>query len=151
MRLEDPVRAESLISELDELQRREVVRVVDALVVSVLSDHTIDATAGTQLTADEARDFQRLMSDTVGFAPESEGPDDDGVRWRGRSVLFRPSDARFLAASLGPGQAALAAVVEHSWARGLGDAIGAPGVLLVEDDLLTREILHGAGHLTSLW
>jgi hypothetical protein len=137
----------SLISELGSLHQREVIRVVDALVVNRESDQTINASAITQLSPDEAELFRHLMRDAIGFQPDNRGLG-PGLNWQGGSVLLSPTDARFIANSLAPGRAALVVVFEHRWSRELGRLVRAGGVTLLEDDVLTPEVL-ASTHLAT--
>jgi hypothetical protein len=140
-------RSHSLISELDSLHQRGVIGVVDALVVNRESDQTINASANTQLSPDEAEQFRHLMRDAIGFQPDNRGLG-PGLHWQGGSVLLSPTDARFIANSLAPGRAALVVVFEHRWSRELGRLVRAGGVTLLEDDVLTPEVL-ASTHLAT--
>jgi hypothetical protein len=142
--LDDPARSRSLIAELASLHQREVIRVVDALVINRETDQTINASAHTQLPPDEAEQFRQLMREAIGFQPDNKGLGPD-LNWQGRSVLLDPTDARLIAGSLAPGQGALAVVFEHSWSSELGRLVHAGGVTLLEDDVLTPELL-GSPH-----
>lgn len=143
IRLDKPDRAHSLMSELGSLHQREVIRVVDALVINREPGQTINASAETQLAPDDAEQFRQLMHDAIGFQPDKGGPGPD-LNWRGASVLLGPTDARFIADSLAPGRTALAVVFEHRWSRELGRLMHAGGVTLLEDDVLTPELLASA-------
>jgi hypothetical protein len=146
--LDNPERSHSLIAELGALHHREVIRVVDSLVINREPDGTISASARTPLSSDEAEQFRHLMHDAIGLQPDSGGFG-PGLSWQGGSVLLGPTDARSIAESLGPGRAALAVVFEHRWARELGKLVHARGVTLLEDDVLTPELLAGAGRGTA--
>jgi hypothetical protein len=60
-------------------------------------------------------------------------------------------DVRLIARDLYPGRAALAIVFEHRWATRLGRLLHRRGVRLLEDDVLTPQLLSGAGTGTSIW
>src|ERR1700704_4103047 len=95
-------RSHSLISELGSLHQREVIRVVDALVVNRESDQTINASANTQLSPDEAEQFRHLMRDAIGFQPDNRGLG-PGLHWQGGTVPLTLTAASFLAESRAPG------------------------------------------------
>jgi len=53
--------------------------------------------------------------------------------------LLRPDDIDRAAASLPPGGRAVVALVEHTWATGLRDAVGRSEATLLIDELLSHE------------
>jgi hypothetical protein len=147
--LENPDLSDELISELRSLQERNVIRVVDAVVIDREADQTINASSRTQLSAHEAEQFRRFMGDSIGLRPDegAAGPD---LHWQGRPVLLGPADVRVIAENLAPGHAAMAVVFEHRWAHELGRLVHGRGVRLIEDDVLTPELLAGSGGI-SMW
>jgi hypothetical protein len=147
--LENPDLSNGLIGELRSLQERNVIRVVDALVIDREADQTINARSRTELSPHEAEQFRRFMGDSIGLQPD-EGASGPDLHWQGQPVLLGPTDVRFIAATLEPGQAAMAVVFEHRWARELGRLVHGRGVRLIEDDVLTPEVLAGRGSI-GMW
>jgi hypothetical protein len=141
--LDNAAGSHALIAELGSLHERDVIRVVEALVIDRDPDKTINASSRTQLLSGEAEQYRQLMRDGLGLQPDTGGLGSD-LNWQGRSVLFGPTDARFIGASLPPGRAALAVIFEHRWASGLRRLVKAGGATLLDDEVLTPELLAGA-------
>jgi DNA-binding CsgD family transcriptional regulator len=117
-----------VLAEVDRLQGRGVVRLLDLLFVSKRDDGTIERT----VIGDD--DFGALLSRIVplGGAGVVE-------RAAGGSSGFDPTDALALAHSLLPGTALAFLLIEHGWAQPLFDAIAETGGELVGEGFLTAE------------
>jgi len=117
-----------VLAEVDRLQGRGVLRLLDLLFVSKREDGTIERT----VIGDD--DFGALLSRIVplGGAGVVE-PASDG------SSGFDPTDAVALAHSLLPGTALAFLLIEHGWAQPLFDAIAETGGVLVGEGFLTAE------------
>jgi DNA-binding CsgD family transcriptional regulator len=116
------------MAEVDRLQGRGVLRLLDLLFVSKREDGTIERT----VIGDD--DFGALLSRIVplGGAGVVESAAD-------RSSSFDPTDAVALAHSLRPGTALAFLLVEHGWAQSLFDAMTETGGELVGEGFLTAE------------
>jgi hypothetical protein len=148
--LDDPGGSDGLIEELSALHRREIVRVIDLVLVAREPDGAIRARGRTELSDVEAEEIRRFVGDALGF---ETGDRDFGpaLGWEGGSVLLGAVDVRLIARDLYPGRAALAIVFEHRWATHLGQLLHGRGVRLLEDDVLTPQLLTGIGTGTSIW
>lgn len=148
--LDDPGGSESLIDELTDLHRREIVRVIDFVLVAREPDGEVRASGRTELSDAEAEEIRRFVGDALGLQTRDR---DFGraLHWEGGSVLLGAVDVRLIARDLYPGRAALAIVFEHRWATRLGRLLHRSGVRLLEDDVLTPQLLSGAGTGTSIW
>ncbi len=117
-----------VLAEVDRLQGRGVLRLLDLLFVSKSDDGTIQRT----VIGDD--DFGALLSTIVPFggaglvSPAATG-----------SSGFDPTDARALAHSLLPGTALAFLLIEHGWAQPLFDAIAETGGELLGEGFLTAE------------
>ncbi|MGO8959232.1 MAG: LuxR C-terminal-related transcriptional regulator [Streptosporangiaceae bacterium] len=118
-----------VLAEVDRLQGRGVLRLLDLLFVAKNEDGTIQ-----RLVADDD-DFGALLSRIVPLdgAGLAEPAADDG------SPGFDPADARALAESLPPGTALAFLLIEHSWAQPLFDAIAETGGALLSEGFLTSD------------
>jgi DNA-binding NarL/FixJ family response regulator len=119
-----------VLAEVDRLEGRGVLRLLDVLFVAKDEDGTI-----RQLAIGDDEDFGALLAGVVpidagGFMEPSGG---DG------SAGFDPGDAWTLAASLQPGTALAFLLVEHGWAQPLFEAIAQSGGELVGEGFLTAE------------
>ncbi len=120
-----------VLAEVDRLQGRGVLRLLDLLFVAKNEDGTIE-----RLVAADDDDFGALLSKIVpldGAGPAEPTPDDG-------SPGFDPADARVLAYSLPPATALAFLLIEHSWAQPLFDAIAETGGALLGEGLLTSEV-----------
>jgi len=119
-----------VLAEVDRLQGRGVVRLVDMLFVEKNEDGEIQ-----RLVFGDDEDFGALLSriiplDGTGLLKPAAG---------GRSPGFDPSDAWALAESLVPGTALAFLLIEHGWALPLFDAIAETGGALLGEGLLTSD------------
>jgi hypothetical protein len=111
-----------VLAEVDRLQGRGVLRLLDLLFVSKREDGTIERT----VIGDD--DFGALLSRIVPLGgaglvePAAAG-----------SPGFDPTDALALARSLRPGTALAFLLIEHGWAQPLFDAIAQTGGELLGD------------------
>ena len=116
------------MAEVDRLQGRGVLRLLDLLFVSKSEDGTIQRT----VIGDD--DFGALLSTIVPFGGaglvETAATGSSG---------FDPTDARALAHSLLPGTALAFLLIEHGWAQPLFDAIAETGGELLGEGFLTAE------------
>jgi DNA-binding CsgD family transcriptional regulator len=117
-----------VLAEVDRLQGRGVLRLLDLLFVSKREDGTIERT----VIGDD--DFGALLSRIVPLGgaglvePAASG-----------ASGFDPTDALALARSLRPGTALAFLLIEHGWARPLFDAIAETGGDLLGEGFLTAE------------
>jgi DNA-binding CsgD family transcriptional regulator len=120
-----------VLAEIDRLQGRGVLRVLDMLFVAKNEDGTIERVA----VVGDDDDFGALLSSIVPFAEAGlvAPAADDG------SAGFDPADAWALAESLAPGTALAFLLIEHGWAQPLFDAIAETGGALLGEGFLTPE------------
>jgi DNA-binding CsgD family transcriptional regulator len=119
-----------VLAEVDRLQGRGLLRLLDVLFVAKDEDGTIQ-----QLVVGDDEDFGAILASVVPL----EGADlvepsvGDGLSG------FDAADARALAESLRPGTALAFLLIEHGWAQPLFDAIADTGGALVGEGFLTAE------------
>ena len=118
-----------VLAEVDRLQGRGLLRLLDVLFVAKNEDGTIE-----RLVVGDDEDFGALLARVVPVDDAGPGPAvGDG------SSGFDPADAWALAESLAPGTALAFLLIEHGWAQPLFDAIAETGGVLVGEGLLTSE------------
>jgi DNA-binding CsgD family transcriptional regulator len=119
-----------VLAEVDRLQGRGVLRLLDMLFVAKNEDGTIQ-----RLAVGGDDDFGALLSRIVPLdgAGGAETAADDG------SPGFDRAYARALAESLLPGTGLAFLLIEHAWARPLFDAITETGGALLGEGFLTSE------------
>jgi DNA-binding CsgD family transcriptional regulator len=109
-----------LLAEVDRIEGRGVLRVLDVVFVAKGQDGTVE---GLEVGDDE--DFGSLLASV---APLGGG---NGSR---------PAAVQDVADSLEPGSAVAFLLVEHLWAGPVVDAVSAEGGALISDDFLTGDI-----------
>ena len=134
---------DGVVKELRTLHQRNVVRLIDVIVVARRADGTIESHGSTELATEEVRELQKSLTRTLGFRVGNQDFDPN-VHWQGSSVLLGVEDVNFMAGQLQPGQAALAVVFEHRWSTRLDTMIHRKGVTIVEDDMISTAQLDAA-------
>jgi DNA-binding CsgD family transcriptional regulator len=120
-----------VLAEVDRLQGRGVLRLLDVIFVAKNEDGTIEPV----VVGGDDDDLGALLSSILplGGGGLVEPTGDVG------SSGFALADARALAASLLPGTALALLLVEHGWAQALFDAIAESGGALLGEGFLTAE------------
>ena len=131
-----------VLAEVDRLQGRGVLRLLDMLFVSKSEDGTIQ-----RLVVGDDEDFGALLSSIVPL---------DGAGFVDAAVVsgsssFDPSDASALAEALLPGTALAFLLVEHGWAQPLFDAIAETGGEMLGEGFLTSEPACSSGPRSQRW
>jgi uncharacterized membrane protein len=135
------------LDELRRLREREIVRVIDLLVVHKNDDGTF---ARIELTDDEERaKLGALAGALIGLGAAGEEGAEVGavagaVATEGRSA-FDDEEVWYIADAIPAGMTAAIALLEHSWAIPLRDAIAAAGGVALADEWLHPQDLVAAG------
>jgi len=135
------VDAESrLLAEVDRIEGRGVLRVLDVVFLAKVRDGTV---AG--LEVGDGEDFGTLLAgiSPVGAEDGSRPMADDGAV--GGPAGSGVAAVRALADSLEPGSAVALLLVEHLWAGPLVDSVSAAGGALVSDDFLAGDVSRAIG------
>jgi len=122
----DPDAQSRLLAEVDRIEGRGVLRVLDMVFVARGQDGTVEG-----LEVGDNEDFGTLLASVAPFGA-ADGP--AGV-----------AAVQDVADSLEPGSAVAFLLVEHLWAGPLVDAVSAAGGALVSDDFLTGDISLAVG------
>jgi DNA-binding NarL/FixJ family response regulator len=131
------VDAESrLLAEVDRIEGRGVLRVLDMVFLAKGQDGTVEG-----LEVGDGEDFGSLLASVSPFGAENgnrpaagNGAADSGV-----------AAVEALAGSLEPGNALALLLVEHVWAGPLVDAVSAAGGALISDDFLAGDVSRAIG------
>jgi Family of unknown function (DUF6325) len=107
--------------ELGALEHAHSVRVVDLALVTRTADTPAETRRVREMTEEELRPFEGATGDLMGLLGDDE--------------LDR------VGAALPPDTTAVVALVEHTWATGLRDAVRRSGGVLVMDELLAPEVV----------
>ena len=118
-----------VLDEVDRLQGRGVLRLLDMLFLAKDEDGTIEPVV---LGGDDD-DFGVLLSSIVPLAGGVPIESDDDIEG------FEPADAWALAESLEPGTGLAFLLIEHDWAQSLFETIADTGGVLLSEGFLTPE------------
>ena len=125
-----------ILAEVDRVQGRGVLRVLDMVFLAKGQDGTLQ-----RLKIGEDEDFGTLLVGILpGAAADGTGfASDDSPESAAAATASGMTRAQVLVRSLEPGRAAAFLLVEHLWAGPLVDAAFAAGGALISDDFLTGE------------
>jgi len=123
-----------ILAEVDQVQGRSVLRVLDMVFLAKGEDGTLQ-----RLKIGEDEDFGTLLAGILpgAAADESGFASDDSPEPAAAPAASGMTRAQALVRSLEPGRAAAFLLVEHLWAGPLVDAAFAAGGALISDDFLT--------------
>ncbi len=128
-----------LLAEVDRIEGRGVLRVLDLVFVAKGQDGTVEG-----LAVGDDEDFGSLLA---GIAPF--GAENGGQPAAGNGTASEPGSGvaavQALADSVEPGNAVAFLLVEHLWAGPLVDAVSAAGGALISDDFLAGDISLAVG------
>jgi DNA-binding NarL/FixJ family response regulator len=119
-----------LLAEVDRIEGRGVLRVLDVVLAARGHDGMIEA-----LEIGEGEDFGSLLASVSPF-----GTQNGDRSAAGESAGSGVAAVQALADSLEPGSAMALLLVEHLWAGPLVDVVSAAGGALVSDDFLTGDV-----------
>jgi DNA-binding NarL/FixJ family response regulator len=129
-----------LLAEVDRIEGRGVLRVLDMVFLAKGSDGTVEG-----LEVGDGEDFGSLLA---GISPFGTGNGsrltaDGGAA--GRPAGSGVATVQALADSLEPGSAVALLLVEHLWAGPLVDAVSAAGGALISNDFLAGDVSQAIG------
>jgi len=129
-----------LLAEVDRIEGRGVLRVLDVVLVAKGQDGTVE-----ELEAGEGEDFGSLLASISPFGAENGGRPAASNGAARESVGSGVAAMQDLASSLEPGNAVAFLLVEHLWAGPLVDAVSAVGGALISDDFLAGDVSLAVG------
>jgi DNA-binding NarL/FixJ family response regulator len=124
-----------LLAEVDRIEGRGVLRVLDMVVVARGQDGTVE-----ELEVGDDEDFGSLLASVSPFGAPNGGRPAAGDGAASEPAGSDVAAVRALADSLEPGSAVALLLVEHLWASPLVDAVSAAGGALISDDFLTGDV-----------
>jgi uncharacterized membrane protein len=131
--------------ELQELHGREIIRVLDALVVTKDSEGAIARLEGSQLSYDELGPAGQALSILIGLDRRdpviSPWTDMAALAFAEHNYGLSRKDIIAIAEQLTPGEAAALLLIEHSWALRLKAAVRAAGGRMLAQSLVAPEAL----------
>jgi uncharacterized membrane protein len=160
---DDPQFKGDIMEELHRLRDRDVVRLVDLLVVKKNDDGTVERVHTSDLSQEEAEEFGATVGALIGLgAAGEEGMEAGAVLGAeaGEEGSFGIGDSWYVDDAIPPGTAAAIALIEHRWALPLREKIGEAGGFHLADawihpadliaiGMLAAEDAEGAGAKSS--
>ena len=123
-----------ILPELERLREKDIIRLVDLVVVEKSESGEVTALETSDLTADEATEYGAVVGALVGF----------GAAARETNVVaVKAADA------IPAGSIAAIALIEHRWAIPPRDAVGRAGGVTLADDWIHPEDLVGLGAVAA--
>jgi DNA-binding CsgD family transcriptional regulator len=123
-----------LLAEVDRIEGRGVLRVLDVVFVARGQDGTVE-----ELEVGDDEDFGSLLASISPLRAENGGRPVAGDGAASELAAAGVGAVQALADSLEPGSAVALLLVEHLWANPLVDAVCAAGGALIGDDFLTGD------------
>lgn len=141
-----------VLKELHSLKERDIVRLIDLLVVKKEESGDVAIVQLNELSEDEAREFGAIVGALMGFAAGGSEEEVEQAAAAGAAALddghaIDDSTAWFLADAVPPGITAAVALLEHRWALPLRDKILDAGGVLLADEWIHPMDLVAAGVL----
>ena len=130
-----------IAAELRRLRERDVVRLVDLLVVTKDAEGEVAAIETSDLSAEEADQLGQIASALIGLGEGDDGP--------APADLSLGQEVWYVADAIPEGTTAAIAVLEHRWAIPLRSAIQNAGGFLVSDAWIHPADLVAIGLLAS--
>ena len=110
-----------ILPELNAIQEKGLIRVVDLLFVIKDTDNTVTLREVSEFSDEELVAYEGIAGDLMG--------------------LFTAEDIERLAEEIPPGTSAVIILLEHTWAIGLAEAVRRAGGMLFTGGLVTPEAL----------
>ena len=129
-----------LLAEVDRIEGRGVLRVLDMVLVAKGQDGTVE-----ELEVGDDEDFGSLLASISPCGAQNGGRPAAGNGAAGEPAGSGVTAMQDLAGSVEPGHAVAFLLVEHLWAGPLVDAVSAAGGALISDDFLTGDISLAVG------
>jgi uncharacterized membrane protein len=118
---EDDHFTHEILPELNAIQEKGLIRVVDLLFVMKETDSTVTIQEVSELRDEELAAYDGIAEDIMG--------------------LFTAEDIEKLAEEIPPGTSAVVVLLEHTWATGLTEAVRRAGGMLLTGGLVTPDAL----------
>jgi uncharacterized membrane protein len=143
-----------ILPELERLREAGLVRLIDLLVVVKDDEGNVAAVEASDLGLDEAMEFGAIAGALIGFGAAGEDGLEAGAVAGAElgadgSILTGEGEEWFVADAIPPGATAAVALIEHTWAIPLRDAITAAGGITLADRWIHPEDLLELGAAAS--
>jgi uncharacterized membrane protein len=129
----------SIAAELKRLRDRDIIRVIDALIVHKSADGEVDTRQVTDLTPEESTEFGAIAGALVGLGAGGEEGAAEGAAEGAEAIaaqgghVFEESEMWDVLGDIPNDSAAAIVLLEHRWAIPLRDAIRGEGGVALGD------------------
>jgi uncharacterized membrane protein len=135
-----------IAAELDRLRENDLVKIVDALVVSKDENGAITALQVSDLSPDEATEMGEVIGALIGFGYGTDEAIDAGIEAGAEAMadghLIADEEAWYVADAIPDGTAAAIILIEHLWAIPLRDSIiDAGGIALADEWIHPKDLI----------
>src|SRR5437868_6708303 len=138
-----------ILPELQRLREKDVIRLIDLVVVKKDEDGRVSALETSDLTADEATEYGALVGALIGFGAAGETGAEVGAAAGAQAAqdgtLADTGEVWYVADVIPDGSIAAIALIEHRWAIPLRDAVVRAGGVALADEWIHPEDLVGLG------
>ena len=142
-----------ILPELERLREKDIIRLVDLVVVEKSESGEVTALETSDLTADEATEYGAVVGALVGFGAAGEAGAvigaAAGAEAAQESMLGDGAEVWYVADAIPAGSIAAIALIEHRWAIPLRDAVGRAGGVALADEWIHPEDLVGLGAVAA--
>ena len=115
-----------ILPELERLREKDIIRLIDLLIVAKDESGMVSAVEARDLAADQAREYGALVGALIGFGGTGEAGAEAGAEAAREGDLIDSDDVWYVADVIPAGSVAAIALIEHRWAIPLRDAVS-PG------------------------
>jgi uncharacterized membrane protein len=138
-----------ILPELERLREKDIIRLVDLVVVEKGDNGEVTALEVSDLTADETTAYGAVVGGLIGFGAAGEAGAEigaaAGAEAAQESTLGDNAEVWYVADTIPPGSIAAIALIEHRWAIPLRDAVGRAGGVALADEWIHPEDLVALG------
>jgi uncharacterized membrane protein len=137
-----------ILEELKRLRERDIIRLVDLVVVAKDDKGVVTALETSDLAQDEAMDYGALVGALIGFGAAGESGAEVGAlagEAAAADGLLDAGEAWYLGDAIPEGSVAAIALIEHLWAIPLRDAVARTGGIALADEWIHPEDLVAIG------
>jgi uncharacterized membrane protein len=138
-----------ILPELERLREKDIIRLVDLVLVEKSESGEVTALETSDLTTDETKQYGALVGALIGFGAAGEAGAEigavAGAEAARESTLGDNAEVWYVADAIPAGSIAAIALIEHRWAIPLRDAVGRAGGVALADEWIHPEDLVALG------
>ena len=138
-----------ILPELERLREKDIIRLVDLVVVQKDESGAVTALETSDLTTDEATEYGALVGALIGFGADGETGAEIGAAAGAEAAkdisLADTGEVWYVADVIPGGSIAAVALIEHRWAIPLRDAVVRAGGVALADEWIHPEDLVALG------